>query len=228
MGTHGRTVVDGVSLAYELWGDPADPPVVLLHALGEAAAGWGRVTEALARSRRVCAVDLRGHGASARTGRYSLELMRDDVIGLVEALDLRSSVLVGHSMGGMVAYLVAMARPDLITGLVLEETPIPRPADPPRDVPEPPGEVAYDWGAVRAVYAQRKHPDPDWWDRLAAVDVPVRVIAGGPTSHLPQDQQRALADRFHDGRLVTIYAGHGVHTARPDEFVDALTGFLNG
>jgi 3-oxoadipate enol-lactonase len=226
MGRRGRVTVGGVSLAYECWGDPADPPVVLLHALGASAAGWGPVASVLAEHRYVCAVDLRGHGASAHTDRYSLELMRDDVVGLVETLRMRRAVLVGHSLGGMVAYLAAAERPDLFSRLVLEETPLPVPSDPPRVVPERPTRVAFDWAAVEAVYAQRNRPDPAWWDRLPAVEVPVLVVSGGPASHLRPHEQRALADRFPDARLVTIEAGHLVHAARPVEFVDVVTGFL--
>lgn len=56
--------VGGVRLAYQMSGPPGAPPLVLLHALGEDATDWEAVVPALARSRRVYALDLRGHGRS--------------------------------------------------------------------------------------------------------------------------------------------------------------------
>jgi pimeloyl-ACP methyl ester carboxylesterase len=188
-----------------------------------------RSPPALAKHRHVCAVDLRGHGSSERTDRYSLEPMRDDVLGFMEALQLRRPAsLIGHSLGGMVAYLAAAERPDLVDKLVVEEAPAPLPNDPPRAVPDPPEHPMFDWAAVEAVYAQRNQPDPAWWERLARLPLPVLVIAGGAASHLPQEEQRALAARFPAARMVTIDAGHLVHATKPDAFVAEVTEFLDG
>jgi pimeloyl-ACP methyl ester carboxylesterase len=49
--------------------------------------------------------------------------MRDDVIGLLDHLGLRQVILAGHSMGAVVAYLVTIARPDLVTRLIIEYAP---------------------------------------------------------------------------------------------------------
>ncbi len=53
----------------------------------------------LAQTHRVYALDLRGHGASDFPGQYSFELMRDDVIGFLDAVEVGRCVLIGHSMG---------------------------------------------------------------------------------------------------------------------------------
>jgi pimeloyl-ACP methyl ester carboxylesterase len=79
--------------------------MVLLHALGEQAASWDDVAARFATRFRVVALDLRGHGASTRPGAYSFTVMRDDVLGVLDALDLHDLVLVGRSLGGTVAYL---------------------------------------------------------------------------------------------------------------------------
>ena len=94
--------------------------MVLLHALGEQAANWDEVAARFATQFRVVALELRGHGASSWPGTYSFTLMRDDVLGVLDALDLHDLVLVGHSMGGTVAYLVAQAQPGRIARLVVE------------------------------------------------------------------------------------------------------------
>lgn len=120
--------VNGVRLAYQAAGAEGGPPVVLLHALGERAADWERVRDALARDRHVYALDLRGHGLSDRPAQYSPELMRDDVLGFLDALGLDSVDLVGHSLGGVVAYLVAAEQPRRVGhGFVLEDAPAPLP-----------------------------------------------------------------------------------------------------
>ncbi|MEV0840326.1 alpha/beta fold hydrolase [Actinocatenispora sera] len=51
-------------------------------------------------------------------------------------------------------------------------------------------------------------------------------IAGGAQSHLPQPVLAAMADRIPAGQLVTIPAGHGVHTARPADYQQVVRGFL--
>lgn len=121
--TQHTVTVNGMRLAYEVSGPPNGDPLLLLPALGECAGDWAPVREVLDRERRVYAVDLRGHGRSDRPGEYSLELMRDDVLGLLDALGLDRVDLVGHSMGGVVAHLVAQARPWQVVRLVLEDAP---------------------------------------------------------------------------------------------------------
>ena len=59
-----------IQLAYRIWGHAQNPPLVLLHALGEASADWAQAAEELAPAWRVCAPDLRGHGASDWPGGY--------------------------------------------------------------------------------------------------------------------------------------------------------------
>ncbi|MZD04313.1 alpha/beta fold hydrolase, partial [Streptomyces sp. SID5785] len=106
------------------------PPLVLLHALGEDSRDWAGVTPALAATRRVHALDLRGHGASDRPGSYALEAVRDDVLAYLDAAGLDRIDLVGHSMGGVVACLLAAHRPHRVRRLVLEDVPLLRPRAP--------------------------------------------------------------------------------------------------
>jgi 3-oxoadipate enol-lactonase len=80
------------------------PPLLLLHGLGLSSDIWVHQFTDLADRHRVVAVDLRGHGRSSSGERaLRLETMADDVHAVVKALDLSGCLLVGHSMGGMVA-----------------------------------------------------------------------------------------------------------------------------
>ncbi|MEU9041688.1 MULTISPECIES: alpha/beta fold hydrolase [unclassified Kitasatospora] len=223
-----RTVdLPGVTLAYRESGRADGPPLVLLHALGERASDWDVVLPGLAPGHHVYALDLRGHGDSDRAGAYSLQAMRDDVLAFLDVLGLDRVDLVGHSMGGAVAYLLAQAAPERIDRLVLEEIPAlyPRPAS---ALPDDPDEsVHFHWAMVRAVRAQIDNPDPAWREGLARITARTLAVAGGPTSHVPQERIAELARLIPDCRLVTIEAGHLVHGARPEEFVAAVAPFLS-
>lgn len=218
--------VGAIRLAYRVSGPPDGPPLVLLHGTGEDAADWSTVLPALAATHRAYAVDLRGHGASDRPGRYSLELMRDDVLGFLDALDLPVVDLVGHSMGGVVAYLVAQSAPDRVARLVLEDTPAPLPRVPTAPV-RPDGELAFDWEMVLAVRAQVDTPDPAWLAGLGRITADTLVVAGGPDSHVSQESVAELSRRIPRAGLVTIPVGHLVHAGAPAEFLRAVTTFLD-
>lgn len=95
-------------------------PVVLLHGLGATAAlNWFAGIGPLARSRRVIALDLPGHGRSPRHGRFRLERVAEQVGELLDDLGIGQCIVAGYSMGGVVAQVMARRRPDLVRGLVL-------------------------------------------------------------------------------------------------------------
>ncbi len=94
--------------------------LLYLHYWGGSARTWRPVVDALPENYRHVAVDLPGWGASARpdTG-YGLDDMADDVRGVIDTLGLDRYVLVGHSMGGKLAQVLAADRPAGLLGLVL-------------------------------------------------------------------------------------------------------------
>jgi len=219
-------VADGVRISCHLSGDPTAPTIVLLHALGEQAASWARVEPRFASLFRVVNLDLRGHGDSDWPGVYSFELMRDDVIAVLDALGLRDVVLVGHSMGGTVAYLVAQAQPGRIARLVVEDAPPPFPRT--RAQPErPEGALLFDWAVVPAIAEQVNDPTRRWWRQLPEITAPSLLIGGGPTSHIPAGLLAEVSQLVPDCTLITIPAGHNIHETEPGEFSDAVLAWLN-
>lgn len=226
----GRTVVvvDGVRLAVDLAGPAGAPAVVLLHALGEQGSTWEQFVQALTTGGRfrTVVVDLRGHGDSDRPGRYSFEAMAADVLGVLDALALRRVHLIGHSMGGVVAYLLAAGHPDRVDHLVIEDIAPPTPR-PPVDLQRPPGDLPFDWHVVPAIRGQIDTAGPHWWDLLDTITAPTLVVAGGPTSHVPQHHLVDVVRRLPDARLVTIAAGHDVHEHEPAAFAAAVLEWLD-
>ncbi|MFD7321780.1 alpha/beta fold hydrolase [Streptomyces sp. NPDC059875] len=218
--------VDGVRLAYRVWGEADAPPVVLVHGRGGNSADWAGIAEELATDRRVYAVDLRGHGLSDWPGGYGFDVFRDELRGFLKELDLVGADVVGHSMGGAAAYLLAMAEPGLIGRLVLEEAPVFFPLDPPRGhAARPEGPLGLDWDVVLATNAQLNEPDPAWREGLSTITAPTLILAGGQDSHLAQERLSWMADRLPESHLVTIETGHEIHTSRPAEFLAALREF---
>lgn len=96
------------------------PTLVLLHALAcTGALTWYPVLEVLAGKGRVVTFDQRWHGRGIRSERFTLEDCADDVAALADVLELDRVVVVGYSMGSLVAQLAARSHPERVAGMVL-------------------------------------------------------------------------------------------------------------
>jgi pimeloyl-ACP methyl ester carboxylesterase len=132
----GFFTLDGLRFRYLEWGTAGAEPIVLVHGFSSTADAWARVGETLAPEYHVVAPDLRGHGESEWDAeqRYTDEQLAADVRALAQRLNLRPFTLVGHSMGGAVAFTYAARYPSDVTRLVIEDSaPMPRG----RVMPEP-------------------------------------------------------------------------------------------
>jgi pimeloyl-ACP methyl ester carboxylesterase len=113
--------VNGLELAVKIWGDPTLPPLIALHGWLDNAATFDKLAP-LVDSHYWIVPDLAGHGQSAHRGidaEYSLWGYCTEVMGLADALSLDGFALVGHSMGGGLANLLAGLYPQRINKLVL-------------------------------------------------------------------------------------------------------------
>jgi len=97
-------------------------PVVLLHGLGSRREDWFPTARVLARQHRVTLVDLPGHGVADMPEPFSLERATASLDRSLAELPDGPVILVGHSLGGLIAASEAIARPSRVRGLVLVET----------------------------------------------------------------------------------------------------------
>lgn len=116
--------VNGTSLHYMHGG--TGPAIILLHGFPEDWYAYHRVMPRLAKHFTVLAVDLRGIGGSAATpGGYDAANMAEDVHQLLEHLHLEHMYVVGHDMGGIVAYAFLRRYPETCRGVMLLDAPVP-------------------------------------------------------------------------------------------------------
>ena len=108
----------GISVRYLTAGE--GPPLVLLHALGESALDWRWVLPALARSHQIYAVDLPGFGYSGKpTADYSPAFFARFVGTYLDALRIEQVVIIGNSLGGLIALHLALSEPARVSALGL-------------------------------------------------------------------------------------------------------------
>jgi pimeloyl-ACP methyl ester carboxylesterase len=140
-------VRDGVVLAYDDTGS-GYPPLVFAHGAGCNRRFWGQQLPRFSSAHRVVAVDLRGHGESdAPSERYTVRPFAEDLASTCTQLGIESPVVIGHSLGGLVALDFASAYPEHVAAAVVIDSPL-----------LPRGDRAE---VVRDLVAGLRGPDPD-------------------------------------------------------------------
>src|ERR1700719_4441198 len=160
--------VNGLQLYFEICG--SGTPLVLLHGgLLTIDLTFGPLLEPLAASRQVIAVELQGHGHTADTGRpMTIEALAGDVVALLDHLGIDQADLFGFSLGGLVAYAVAVGAPARVGKLIVAAADAHRP---PGRKSAPLGEdrlpTPADFQAWRDAY-EAVAPDPAHFEEFAA------------------------------------------------------------
>jgi len=236
---------NGVRHHYEEHG--TGTPVLLLHGGLESSDSWGRQTPVLAEQHRVVLIDRRGHGRTADVaGPITYEVMRDDTIACIEALDLAGAHLVGWSDGGIIALMVAIERPDLVGRIVAIG------ANASADAYTAETRVTLGPGSllVELMRADYEATTPDgadhwpvvldkiqhlWWeapldftDQLGSIGAPTLVLAGDDDCIEPAHSVE-MFQRIPKGRLGIIPgASHAVPLEHPDLVNRMILDFLGG
>jgi esterase len=97
------------------------PALVMLHGLMGSAQNWGGLAKRLGQRHRVLALDARNHGASPHAAGMDYAAMAADVAETLAARGITRAAVVGHSMGGKTAMMLALTRPELVSRLVVAD-----------------------------------------------------------------------------------------------------------
>ena len=112
---------NGMRFHYLEWGNPDNPPMLLLHGFAQTCHSWDFVALGFSDNYRVIVLDQRGHGDSdwASDGDYSPETQQEDISGVVNELGLDNFVLMGLSMGGRNSFTYAANNSGKVKALVV-------------------------------------------------------------------------------------------------------------
>ncbi len=207
--TRGRYAeVNGLRVYYEIHG--AGEPLVMLHGGAGGIEMFGPNVETLARTRQVIAVDLEGHGFSADLDRpLRYEQMADDVAALVRQLGIANADVLGYSLGGGVAFQLAVWHPHVVRKLVLVSAAFAHAAFYPeildafehmgpetgRHVAQSPLGKLYpgkDWGRLFDKLGELQRRDYDWSDQVATIRAQVLLVY-------------ADADTYHPAHIIRFF-----------------------
>jgi len=110
--------LDNIQLNYQIIGD--GEPLLLLHGLGSSSQDWELQVDHFSRQFKVIIVDLRGHGKSDKpAGPYSISLFAEDTARLLMELNCSPAHVLGISLGGMVAFQMAISFPGVVKSLII-------------------------------------------------------------------------------------------------------------
>lgn len=227
---------------------------MFVHGAGASSAVWLGTMHRFARERRVVAVDLPGHGRSPGT-LTSIEQARDAVGETCAHLCLPASVLIGHSLGGLVVLDAALAWPDKVAGVVLVTSGArlgvseiifqtlapenwPRWPDLMRDWCYSPSTsaAARERSTAVACVASREQTEADFravrgYDarpRLGGLRCPLLVVAGEDDKMTPAKWSDALVAAVPGARLARLpHCGHMPMHERPDDLAAVIGEFLS-
>lgn len=172
-----------VEIFYRAFGRPGAVPVLIVHGLSYFSYDWIDVADALATDREVVAMDMRGFGESGWSAErnYAVSDFSADIINLMDHLDWRRGVLMGHSMGGRNATWCAADNPDRIAALVLVDYS-------PENAPD---------GSKRVATTVANVPD-----RFETVEAAIRYFGKDPDDPAVQARFEAYLDKRDDGYVI--------------------------
>ncbi|XP_069341765.1 sn-1-specific diacylglycerol lipase ABHD11 isoform X4 [Eulemur rufifrons] len=203
-------------LSYKLLdGEAALPAVVFLHGLLGSKTNFNSIAKALAQQtgRRVLTVDARNHGDSPHSPDMSYEAMSQDLQGLLPQLGLVPCVLVGHSMGGKTAMLLALQRDMAVRQFLLT------------NLVEVGGR--FTWRVNLDALTQHLDKIMAFPLQQESYPGPTLFLLGGNSKFVHPSHHPEIMRLFPRAQMQTVpNAGHWVHADRPQDFMAAIRGFL--
>lgn len=230
------------------------PPIVAIHGAGGVGRYWGNQLVGLSREVRFVTFDLPGHGRSSGPAHSTIAQGAQRVEAIMNVLQIKQAVLLGHSMGGAIALFLALQQPDRVRGLVLAGTGARL-----RVHPSILEGIYADWNAtsrritewsyapgtsplvldtatndLRDVDPQVVHSDYtacnnfDMLSKIGSIAAPSLVIVGEHDRMTPPAYAQHLARGLANATLEMIpNAGHMAMLEQPQAVNDAVRRFIN-
>lgn len=161
-----------VGLYVDVSGPDDGPAVLFLHGVTASGRVWDWLPAAVTAGRRVIKLDFRGHGRSDRApGTYLLPTFADDVAAVLREVVGGPAAVVGHSLGGAVAWALAQREPDLVSAAFLEDPPL-----------FPSGRAETPGSAFGAVFAAMRAATLRWQREGRSAEEIAEQVAANPFS----------------------------------------------
>jgi pimeloyl-ACP methyl ester carboxylesterase len=201
----GKVQVGGAEIHYEIHGD--GPPLVLLHGGVDPSQTFGAPLAAMAKTHKVIAIHLRGHGFSTDSDTpWSSEAMADDVAAVLKHLGISKARFMGYSLGAGVSLQVAIRYPELVEKLVSVSVAFRTDGNYPEvlqafaQLPDMAAEYGkqlaasplaelypdVDWEAVFRKSGEMSQPDQDWTEGIKAITAPTLLVFADADSIRPE------------------------------------------
>lgn len=250
------TSAAGIAYREHRGGDPikGHPPLIFIHGAGGNYLHWPAELRRI-EGEHVFAIDLPGHGDSGKEGKRTIGGYVKHLVNWMDALELGSAVLIGHSMGGAIALTTALEMPERVSGLILVGTGGRLRVSPMiLELTENPQmlnqavEVIITWAFSEGTpanlisLAQERMAETqpavmhgdfsacdefDVMERLGELTMPVQVICGNEDQLTPVKYSRFLSESIPDARLDLVEgAGHMVMLEKPGEVLKIVQRFL--
>ena len=205
--------VNGVKLCIKEAG--TGPDMVLIHGRTLSKEALDPVFDHYKDTYHVISYDVRGHGKTQSGGDCTLDDLSDDLVGLIEAYQLKDPVVIGHSMGSYITLRTAERYPDLLKGIVLIGT---------RGIGRSNAFLSTD-EVAKAMESFNNMTD------ISKVTIPVLVLTGEDDFINPVEEGEKVADALENAEFVIVpNAEHEAYRGNPDfvfEKTDAFFEHLN-
>ncbi len=226
--------VGDINMYYEVLGE--GEPLILIGGLGSELSVWNSVASGLAQKYQVISFDNRGAGRTDKPDiPYTMEMMAEDTIGLMDALGIKNAHLLGISMGSFIAQLISVSFPEKVRSLVLNVASA-RFSDSFKSISDekllndaeimftqkyPPTSESF----IRQLQAERNF---DIRDQLNKINAPTIIINAKEDPISSMEYSMELESGIDGSRLVIVEGDHFFAIMEPKLLIDPVLDFLEG